>query len=290
MENAWLDLAIQAIHNNELPRAHELLRGYVRYNRTDPQGWLWLSRTVEQNEEKTKYLRYALEMSPGDRTIRSELGAITGSAFRPVKPPVQTPRAVQPKRRGGAPHSRSFARAQSSFVAISNSNPMDMIRWAFSGLAIVLFLTVALSAVPLFLGNRTLIIESGSMEPAISTGSLVIAQPVPSSSLQFDDIVVIPSSGSQIPIVHRIVGMSERGGVRYYRTRGDANPSMDVTEITLPPTAWRVWNSVPAVGYLIAYSASPPGIVILIVIPLLSLFGMSVLDWSKKRRSLQVSV
>lgn len=278
MDNDWLNLAIQAFRNNDLTRARELLWGYVNYYRRDARGWLWYSRVQARREDQLACLQRALALAPNDPLILQEWERVTGQGFG-AKPHAQ-PRAQEshPKFTARAPmHAPrhvSWGTWKTLFLVLQS--------FLFVG-ALVLFLVALFSVLPMFFGNRTLVILSGSMEPTIPTGGIVLAQPVPSRSLDIGDIIVYsPGSESQIPIVHRIVSISEGRGIRYYTTRGDANPNIDVAEVALPATAWRVTFSAPFVGYIIAFASSPLGIFLLIVLPLIGLVILTAWDWLRQ--------
>jgi signal peptidase I len=285
MDNDWLDLAIQSFRNNDLTRARELLWGYVNYHRNDARGWLWYSRVQTRREDKFACLQRARALAPNDPTILAEWERLVGNAplWRNVTAhapsPARAARMTPPAPRrapASARVSRGAARAPLETLA-------RVLQFCVLLGALVLFLVALFSVLPMFFGSRTLVILSGSMEPTIPTGGMVLAQPVPSRSLEIGDIIVFsPGAESQIPIVHRIVNISERRGTRYYTTRGDANPNADVAEVALPATAWRVVLSVPLVGYLIAWAASPPGIFFLIVLPLIGLVILTAWDWLRQ--------
>lgn len=156
---------------------------------------------------------------------------------------------------------------------------------AWYTLTAALLLVLALVVGPMAVGARTVIIISGSMEPAIHTGSAVIARPVPSASLRVGDVIVFaPDANATIPKVHRIKSIREEEGQRYYTTQGDANENPDPGELTLGGTAWRVWYALPAVGYAVAWGTSRAGMIALIVVPLVGLVGMAAVDWLRKDR------
>jgi signal peptidase len=152
---------------------------------------------------------------------------------------------------------------------------------AFAGLAVALAVLVAVMAgvVPVFFGLRPFVVVSGSMEPTISTGSIAITRPVKTDGLQIGDVIAFnPSSDAGLPIVHRIVKIEERNGIRYFTTRGDANTGDDA-ESALPATSLEVIGAIPFVGYAVFYAAQPLGTVLLVWAPLCLLAGL----WLKDR-------
>ncbi|MBI3733983.1 MAG: signal peptidase I [Chloroflexi bacterium] len=166
-------------------------------------------------------------------------------------------------------------------VAIPQSQPAPMaglasafkfasfaLRATIVVLSTLLFFVTAVVTLPMAMGNRTLVILSGSMAPAIAEGAAVVVRPVPTQELEVGDVIAfLPSATAQIPIVHRILSFRDKDGVRFFTTQGDANHTEDRAEVALPPTAWRVWYSVPLAGYAIQFASSPLGTLLLVVIP-----------------------
>ena len=85
-------------------------------------------------------------------------------------------------------------------------------------------------------GHSLFRVVTGSMEPTIPTGSVLIAREAPITEIEVDDIVCFRSTnpGSEGMIVtHRVMGVYDApDGVRCLRTRGDNNPSMDPNPVT----------------------------------------------------------
>lgn len=79
-------------------------------------------------------------------------------------------------------------------------------------------------------------VVTGSMEPTIPVGTVLLAKETPIQNVEADDIVCFRSTnpGSEGMIVtHRVMGVYETpDGVRCLRTKGDDNPSMDITPVT----------------------------------------------------------
>jgi signal peptidase I len=146
--------------------------------------------------------------------------------------------------------------------------------WVVAGLAVVLF-----SFAPKALGHQVLIVRSGSMEPAIMTGSVVIVQPVPPSALRVGDVITFePPDGSGRVMTHRIVGVLEEGQSPAFQTRGDANSTFDSLPVRYASTGWKVVGSVPYAGYFYNLLGHPAARAILIGVPAMLLSGAFLRD------------
>src|SRR3970040_556763 len=74
-------------------------------------------------------------------------------------------------------------------------------------------------AIPNLWGVNSFVIYSSSMEPTIKVGSLIRAGPVDVDQVQVSDIIVFRTpSDPNTTITHRVVGVREEDGVRYFQT------------------------------------------------------------------------
>lgn len=128
--------------------------------------------------------------------------------------------------------------------------------WAATAGASLLALVLL---VPPLLGLQRYVITGGSMAGAHDAGSVVFDEVVPTDQLRVGDVITYtppPASGLRGPLTHRIHAIRAVGGVRVFRTKGDANPAPDPWEFRLTrPTQARVSFGVPHVGRLVALLA-----------------------------------
>lgn len=121
---------------------------------------------------------------------------------------------------------------------------------------------------------------SGSMEPAIKTGSVVVIKPKKEYSAG-EVITFISGSGSLT--THRIIAREEKEGVVFFRTKGDANDVSDGREISESEVVGRVVFSIPYLGYVTNFSQTPNARpVILIFIFILLMIAMVAPSKKKK--------
>jgi signal peptidase I len=104
------------------------------------------------------------------------------------------------------------------------------------------------------LGWSALIVRSGSMEPAVPVGSLVIARPVSGPEVRVADPIIVQRSGSSGPVavLHRVVAVQERNGQRFAQLKGDANSTPDPELAALRQPVGRPVLVVPGAGYAIS--------------------------------------
>jgi signal peptidase I len=116
---------------------------------------------------------------------------------------------------------------------------------------------------------------SGSMEPLLPVGGVVVTERVPIASLRVGDVVVFhrPDRPAEL-VVHRIVALTPGVAGPIARTKGDANGMPDPWQVTLRGTnAYRASFSVPVVGYLAVWVHGPAGRQTFLVLGLLLLVG-----------------
>lgn len=97
-------------------------------------------------------------------------------------------------------------------------------------------------------GNfKVLSVLSGSMEPAIRVGSLVIVRP--SAEYKINDIITFPSpEDPNILVTHRIIGIQTIENRIFYITQGDANEEPDPDLIAKDDVIGKVLFTIPFLG------------------------------------------
>ena len=117
---------------------------------------------------------------------------------------------------------------------------------------------------PSILGYKFLTVLSGSMEPTINTGSLIIINDKV-SDLDVGDIITYNVSGST-NVTHRIAEILDEDGEKAFITRGDANNANDVVPVKEAIVEGKVIFSMPYIGKIIYFLR---GKLIFIIVPLM---------------------
>ena len=125
---------------------------------------------------------------------------------------------------------------------------------------------------------QPLIVISGSMEPTIDTGDLLIATRADTSRLEVGDIVSLPSDLTHRLVTHRIVSITPLAGDRWtIEMKGDANPSGDIAPYVAGDQVWKPGPRLPGVGYVVSTLMSR-GFVVPALFALVALLGFSLLS------------
>src|SRR4030042_1107194 len=131
---------------------------------------------------------------------------------------------------------------------------------------VVIAILLIVSAFPIPGNYKVLVVQSGSMEPAIHTGSIVVVQP--DNDLKIGDVITFgPYSKTKSPTTHRIYEMKVEGGEPVYITKGDANNAPDTREIKKTDIIGKVLLSVPFIGYAVDFAKKPLGFALIIIVP-----------------------
>jgi len=135
----------------------------------------------------------------------------------------------------------------------------NLIYWLIlAGLGLVAVF-VAVSALNLPGGWKLVTVQSGSMQPAISVGSLVLVKPA--GEYAVDEVITFKTG--RAPTTHRI-NRIEAGVII---TKGDANDTPDSEPVRPENIIGKVVLSLPYAGYPVTFAKSKEGFLLLIVIP-----------------------
>jgi len=64
---------------------------------------------------------------------------------------------------------------------------------------------------------------SGSMEPELAVGGLIVIRPADPQQLNVGDVISFKLPGIDTPICHRVMDIQETESGRLFTTKGDAN-------------------------------------------------------------------
>lgn len=160
--------------------------------------------------------------------------------------------------------------------------------WSFarSAAAGMIVALVLAAAVPVAFGGRSFSVMSGSMEPSISTGDLVMTAPVAPGDAATGDVVTFtdPNDDGRL-LTHRVATSSQRGDTYHFVTKGDANEAAERWSVPADGRIGRVTYRLPVLGYVLTVAKSPAARVALLTIPALFLAALALTSiWRPRRR------
>lgn len=106
-------------------------------------------------------------------------------------------------------------------------------------------------------GYRPLVVYSGSMTPAIPTGSVVMVKPVAAEYLNIGDVISVRLEEGRHLVTHRVQARQLIDEKWLFQTKGDANKFPDPQPFFVENVAGKVVLDVPWLGYAIVYASSP---------------------------------
>ncbi len=128
---------------------------------------------------------------------------------------------------------------------------------------------------PQFMGFSVLEVVTGSMEPEIPVGSVVLARKTDPWELKEGDVIAFYSSDPQISgavNTHRILERVEEAGVLSFVTKGDANPVADYYSVVPENVVGKVVFHSQALGLIAGFAGNKLGFLLLVLIPLAVIF------------------
>jgi len=141
-----------------------------------------------------------------------------------------------------------------------------------------------------FFGYSVFRVVTGSMEPTISPGALLISKQTPIEQIQLGDIICFRSREAHMlgkSITHRVVGIFENGQQLCLETRGDANPAADalpVLESNLIGKVIAYTGQENVLADIMSFLTSGMGFMICIVLPCLWICGLILQECIGKMR------
>ena len=165
-------------------------------------------------------------------------------------------------------------------------------------LLIAVVLPFVVFAVPQVVGaDQSYVVLSGSMEPTMEPGDVVLVDDVPASQVETGDVITFGGGAATPPTTHRVVDIQESNGERVFFTKGDGNENVDaaptaasdvrgkVLELPFtPPFTGHSLVVIPLIGYVIQFAGTTTGFVVLVGIPMFLLGGSELLTFVRAVR------
>ena len=133
-------------------------------------------------------------------------------------------------------------------------------RWVDHVLTLAALLGVTMTAVTVLAvqtGLRPLVVRSGSMEPTIRTGSMVLVRSIPAAEIRVGDVVAVERP-DHTRVTHRVVTVEHRGATASLVLKGDANDDPDPEPVVVA-RAGRLVATAPLLGRVGGFLSSAKG-------------------------------
>lgn len=107
---------------------------------------------------------------------------------------------------------------------------------------------------------------SGSMEPELKVGAVVITRPVDAEEIKTGDIITFYSPLSEQLTSHRVIAV-EQGPSVHFQTKGDANEDADPFTLPAGNVVGKVCFHIPYLGYVTQFVKTPLGFLLTLCLP-----------------------
>jgi len=133
-------------------------------------------------------------------------------------------------------------------------------------IVVALLAPAIIYAIPFIVdGYYSSVILSGSMEPTIPVGSIVVTQKIDVDNVKAGDIIVFQRSKSKT--LHRVIDKIVENDSYYFKTKGDANEDPDPWIVQPEQVQGSLLLTIPYYGYLLYFAGTPIGFILMVIIP-----------------------
>jgi signal peptidase len=152
----------------------------------------------------------------------------------------------------------------------------SVLNWAGNiFLALVIILVAFVLITSKGFGWQYNMVMSGSMEPTINTGGLVVSSQVSAGSIREGDIITFILEGEKI--THRVIGIyTGEDGNAYFETKGDANNTPDLAPIPSVGKMNKVIFHMPYLGYVSNFFQGLRGLIVLYVLSAILIVALGI--------------
>lgn len=117
---------------------------------------------------------------------------------------------------------------------------------------------------PSFLGIKTYVIVSGSMQPELDIGDIVVVKDVEENELQKGDIISFREG--QNVVTHRIIEIENKDNQEQFKTKGDNNNSVDNNPVKMDAIEGKVITAIPLIGNIALILQGKLTIILIVII------------------------
>lgn len=120
----------------------------------------------------------------------------------------------------------------------------NMLGWLFTSLAAIIIIWFSLGV----FSFSPRVILTGSMQPGIKIGDVVIIHKINGKDAKLGDIIMFPMG--EMKVTHRVIAVKEVDQKKYFTTKGDANPDPERDPIPEKNVKGKVVMVIPKLGKL----------------------------------------
>lgn len=137
--------------------------------------------------------------------------------------------------------------------------------------------------VPDFLGYKPFIVLSGSMEPAIQAGDLIITKVIEPEKIAVGDIIAFEAEKNTI-VTHRVTDVRTEEGLSFL-TKGDANTGADARAVGVDDLEGIYLWRLAGVGNFAMFLQTPLGMLLFVITPLCLFILYDIVSRNRRSRA-----
>jgi signal peptidase len=145
------------------------------------------------------------------------------------------------------------------------------------GIMILLIAAAVFTFLAPHFGWRVDAVFSGSMEPQLKTGGVVLTRPVEAGDIKVGDIITFHSPLHEQLISHRVISV-EDGSPLNFQTKGDANEDADPFVVPAQSVVGEICFHMPYLGYAAQFIKTPLGLLLTLCLPGLVIIVMEMVS------------
>ena len=151
----------------------------------------------------------------------------------------------------------------------------QVIQYAGTTFVVLIMILAAFTLFAPHFGWRVDTVFSGSMEPQLKVGGLVVTRPVAAEDITVGDTITFYSPLSEQLTSHRVIAVEE-GPPFYFRTEGNGNEDTDPFIVPSENVVGKVCFHIPYLGYVTQFVKTPLGLLLTLCLPGLIIIGMEI--------------
>jgi signal peptidase len=141
---------------------------------------------------------------------------------------------------------------------VRNRIPAALLRGLRRTLTVVVLAFALLPWLTVVAGYRPMVVQSGSMAPAVNTGDAIVSRVVHPSAVGVGDVVTfVDTLRDDRLVTHRVVEVRQDGTQYSFVTKGDRNSGVERWDMDESGTLGRLALRVPKLGFAVAAGSSP---------------------------------
>lgn len=138
--------------------------------------------------------------------------------------------------------------------------------------------------VPDFMGYKPFIVLSGSMEPTILAGDLIITKVTVPEQIAKDDIIAFRAD-KNVVVTHRVTEVRTTEDVLTFLTKGDANTGADAKAVTVADLEGIYLWRAAGLGNFAMFLQTPIGMLLFVITPLCLFIVYDIVSRNRRNRN-----